>query len=88
MKHLDYESFTREKREKYFAARALLGRKRGARRRERDSNERDALMIMDGKRLMRWIGEGTLEVVSPRHFILRLRPEDDCRWQPEIFQEL
>ncbi|MHC9538477.1 MAG: hypothetical protein AB9903_03070 [Vulcanimicrobiota bacterium] len=76
MRIIKYEEFAREKKEKFFSLRAQLGRKRGARRRKRDPQERKALMIMDKKRRERWIGEGTLEVVSPRCYILRLTPQD------------
>lgn len=76
MRSIDYETFAREKKERFFSARALLGKKRGARRKIRDAKEREALMIMDRRRLERWIREGTVEFVSPRHIIVRLSPED------------
>lgn len=76
MRVIKYEEFARRKKERFFSLRAQLGRKRGTRRRKRDPQERSALMIMDKKRRLRWIGEGTLEVVSPRYYILRLTPQD------------
>ncbi len=76
MKFIKYEEFAREKKEKFFSLRAQLGRKRGVRRRKRDLQERKALMIMDKKRRQRWISEGTLQVISPRYYILRLDPQD------------
>jgi hypothetical protein len=76
VKNIEYDSFIREKKEKFFAARALLGRRRGARRRVRDAAEREALMQMDCQRLEKWLREGTLELVAPRHYVLKLSPED------------
>ncbi|MDQ7823907.1 MAG: hypothetical protein RDV48_13995 [Candidatus Eremiobacteraeota bacterium] len=72
MRTLEFERFIREKKENFFAVRAVLGRKRGTRRKNRDAAEREALMRMDKKRLSTWLNEGTLEIVSPNHFIFRL----------------
>jgi len=76
VKSIEYDSFAREKKEKFFAARAILGRRRGARRRERDAAEREALMLMDKQRLEKWIREGTLEIMGPRHYVLKVFPGD------------
>jgi hypothetical protein len=76
MRIIDYDSFTREKREKFFPLKAILGRKRAARRRKRDKGKRDRLMIVDRNRFLRWISEGALEVPSPRHFVVRLTSTD------------
>ncbi|MGV8124654.1 MAG: hypothetical protein AB2L14_33315 [Candidatus Xenobiia bacterium LiM19] len=76
MRVINYDEFMREKKEKFFSLRAKLGRRRAARRRNRDPEERDALMRMDKRRFERWLSDGTLEMLSPRHYILRLKPED------------
>jgi len=83
MRVINYEEFMREKKEKFFSLRAKLGRRRGAKRRNRDPEERDALMRMDRRRFERWLSDGTLEMVSPRHYILRLKPEDFDPQDPE-----
>jgi len=76
MRFIKYEEFARDKKEKFFSLRAQLGRKRTARRRKRDEQERTALMIMDKKRRLKWISEGTLEMISTRYYVLKLTPQD------------
>jgi len=87
MRIINYDEFMREKKERFFSLRARLGRRRAAKRRNRDPEERDALMRMDKRRFERWLSDGTLEIVSPRHYILRLRPEDFDPQDPEKNQD-
>jgi len=68
MRKINYSDFTAEKKEKYFMAPALLGRKRLAKRKPRDPEERDSLMMLDYERYGEWIKKGILIEVSPRKY--------------------
>jgi hypothetical protein len=72
MRRINYDSFMKEKNEKYFAAPALLGRRRMARRKPRSPEERSALMRMDCSRLREWAENGELVIVSPKRYILKV----------------
>lgn len=72
MRRFDYYDFMKEKKEKFFSVKAMLGKKRLPGRRKRDPEERDLLMIMDRNRFQRWLQEGKLKMLSIRHFIMEL----------------
>jgi len=68
MRKINYNDFTVEKKEKYFMVPALLGRKRLAKRKPRDPEERDSLMMLDYERYCEWIKKGILIEVAPRKY--------------------
>lgn len=72
MQKINYNDYVKTKKEKYFLAPAILGRKRSARRRKRNSEEREALMFLDYKRYQKWIKNGDLTESGPRKYILNL----------------
>ena len=72
MRKINFDEYIREKKEKYFAARARLGGRRGARRKPRNPEERKALMKMDYLRWRKWLEDGTLVIVSPRKYVFKL----------------
>lgn len=71
MRKINYDAFMAEKKEKYFEAPALLGRKRLAKSKPRDPEERNALMMRDYERYGEWIKKGILEEVSPRKYKIK-----------------
>ncbi|MEQ8171774.1 MAG: hypothetical protein ABRQ38_22985 [Candidatus Eremiobacterota bacterium] len=72
MRKINFDEFIKEKKKNYFSLRARLGRKRTAVRRQRDPEERDLLMIMDRNRLNKWIEHGEIQMISIRHFSVKL----------------
>jgi hypothetical protein len=72
MRKINYDDFVKEKKEKYFEVLALLGRKRLARRKPRDAEERNSLMMLDYERYRRWIRDGVLVEVGPRKYRVTL----------------
>ncbi|MEQ8172976.1 MAG: hypothetical protein ABRQ38_29095 [Candidatus Eremiobacterota bacterium] len=72
MRKINFDEFIKEKKKNYFSLRARLGRKRMAVRRQRDPEERDLLMIMDRNRLNKWIEQGEIQMISIRHFSVKL----------------
>lgn len=72
LRKINFDEFMEEKKKKFFPTRAILGRKRLPVRRERDSGKRELLMIMDKNRFKKWIEKGELQMISLRHFLLKL----------------
>jgi len=72
MRKINYDDFIKEKKDKYFKAPALLGRKRLAKRKPRDPEERYYLMIRDYERYRQWIKDGVLVEVGPRKYRITL----------------
>ena len=72
MRKINYDDFVAEKKEKYFEAPALLGRKRLAKRKPRDAEERDSLMMLDYERYRQWIKDGVLVEAGPRKYRITL----------------
>ncbi|MEQ8189555.1 MAG: hypothetical protein ABRQ39_16415 [Candidatus Eremiobacterota bacterium] len=72
MRKINFDTFMAEKKKNYFSLRARLGRRRMAARRQREPGKRDLLMIMDRNRLNKWIERGELQMISIRHFSVRL----------------
>ena len=70
MRKINYDDFLRAKKDKYFKVPALLGRKRSAKRRPRDPEEREALMWLDYQRYRRWLKNGDIVEVSKRKYIV------------------
>ena len=66
VKKINYDDFIKEKRKKYFDVPARLGRRRAARRKPRNREERDALMRQDYERYKKWIDNGDLVIINPR----------------------
>ena len=67
---INYDEFTKQKKDKFFKVPALLGRKRAAKRRPRNPEERDALMLLDYQRYLQWLKNGDLIEVSNRKYIV------------------
>jgi hypothetical protein len=72
MRKINFDDFASEKKEKYFDVPALLGRKRLAKRKPRDAEERDSLMMLDYERYKLWIKDGVLVEVAPRKYKVTL----------------
>ena len=72
MRKINYDDFVKQKKDKYFEVPAMLGRKRGAKRRPRNPEERDALMLMDYARYQKWLKNGDLVEVSNRKYIVKI----------------
>ncbi len=72
MKKINFDEFMEEKRRKFFTVKAILWKRKLPRRRKRDPEERELLMIIDRNRFRRWLEEGKLKMFSLRHFLLEL----------------
>jgi len=72
MKRYNYDTFVREKKEKYFALRAKLERKHLPRSRPRENDERNFLILRDRKRWQNWIKTGKLKELAPRCWRIKL----------------
>jgi len=68
MRKINYDDFIKEKKEKYFEAPALLGRKRLAKRKPHEAEERNSLMMLDYLRYRDWINSGILVELAPRKY--------------------
>ena len=72
MRKINYDEYMREKKDKFFELRAIMGWRRGARRKPRDPEERTALRQMDYERYRKWIESGQLVEVSPRKYKMKI----------------
>ena len=72
MRKINYDDFIAEKKEKYFEVPALFGRKRLAKRKPRDPEERNLLMMLDYERHKQWVRDGVLVEVGPRKYKVTL----------------
>ena len=70
MRKINFDKFVKMKKDKYFKAPALLKLKRGAKRRPRDPEERQALMHLDFLRREKWIKNGDLIEACPKKYII------------------
>lgn len=72
MKRYDYDSFVREKKERFFALQARLGKKRQGSSRPREESERKYLILRDKNRWQNWIKSGKLKEIAPRTWRIKL----------------
>jgi len=72
LRKINFDEFMEEKKRKFSTVKAILGRRKLPRRKKRDCEERELLMIMDRNRFRRWLREGKLKMLSLRHFLLEL----------------
>ncbi|MCB4790527.1 MAG: hypothetical protein LHV68_01435 [Elusimicrobia bacterium] len=70
MRKMNFDDFIKTKKDIFFKVPAMLGRKRGAKRRQRDPEEREALMMLDLARYKQWIKNGDLIEVSPKKYVV------------------
>ncbi len=73
MRKYEYDNFFREKKEKYFALRAKLGKKRQGASRPREDKEREYLILQDKKRWEKWLKSGKLKEIAPRYWRFTLK---------------
>lgn len=72
MRNYEYDSFTKEKKEKYFSLRAELGRKRNGVSRLRAPDERNYLMLWNKARWEKMLDSGELVEIGPRAWRIKL----------------
>jgi len=72
LRKINFDEFMAEKKKNYFSLRARLGKRRMAARRQREPGKRELLMIMDRNRLDKWIEKGEIQMISIRHFSVKL----------------
>ena len=72
MRKIKYDDFIALKKDKYFEAPALLGRKRLAKRKPRNAEERNSLMMLDYARYLDWIKSGILTETAPRKYRIKV----------------
>jgi hypothetical protein len=76
VRKINFDDFIKEKKDRYYKVPAVLGKKRLAKRRPRDPEERDALMKLDILRYKKWIANGDLVELGPRKYIVNLKKSD------------
>jgi hypothetical protein len=72
LRKINFDEFMIEKKKEFFSLRARLGKKKLPARRKRDPEKRKFLMIMDKNRFYKWIEKGELQMISLRHFLVKL----------------
>ena len=70
MRKINYDDFIKEKKDRYFKVPAMLGRKRLARTRPRNPEERSALMQLDIIRRRKWVENGDLVEEGQRKYTI------------------
>ena len=72
MRKFNYDSFFKEKKEKYFSLRAELGRKRNGISRLRSMDDRNYLILWNKARWENKIKSGELVEIGPRTWRIKL----------------
>lgn len=72
MRNINYDSFVKEKKDKYFTLRAELGRKREGMSRLRSQDERNSLILWNKARWEKMINSGELVEIGPRAWRIKL----------------
>lgn len=72
MRNYKYDSFIKEKKEKYFSLRTKLGRKRNGVSRLRAQDDRNYLILWDKERWEKMLSSGELVEIGPRAWRIKL----------------